>query len=80
VDAELTETVPDGIETENPSGADRVTAKLDDPHPTSLLNTSIAYESCWPGIPHAPGAPHAHMLSIETAGALGVHVVVVPPP
>jgi hypothetical protein len=72
--------VLDGIETEKPSGAENDTVKLDDPQPASLLNTSIAYVSTWPGVPHDPGAAHAQVLSIEARGAPGVHVDVVPPP
>jgi hypothetical protein len=71
--------VLDGIETENPLGAKTVTTKFDDPQPTSLLKTSIAYLSSWPGIPHDPGDPHAHVLSIDARGALAVHPDVVPP-
>jgi hypothetical protein len=62
--------VLDGIETENPLGAENVTTKLDEPQPTSLLKTSIAYLSCWPGRPHDPGDAQAQVLSIEARGAL----------
>ncbi len=69
-----------GIDTENPLGAEMLTAKLDEPHPTSSLMTLTMYVSCCPGTPHDPGAPHAQVLSTETRGALGVHVDVVLPP
>jgi hypothetical protein len=59
-----------GIETVNPSGADTSTVKLVEPQPTSLLKTSIAYVSVCPGVPHDPGDPQAHVLSIDVRGAL----------
>jgi hypothetical protein len=62
--------VLDGIETENPLGAEKVTTKLDEAQPTSLLKTSIAYLSCWPGRPHEPVDPQAQLLSIEARGSL----------
>jgi hypothetical protein len=42
VDAELSVIVFVGIETENPSGAENLTVKVDEPQPMSLLKTSIA--------------------------------------
>jgi hypothetical protein len=63
---ELSVMVLDGIETANPLGAENVTAKVDDPQPTSLLLTPIAYLNCWPGIPHDAGDAHAQVLAMET--------------
>jgi hypothetical protein len=59
IDLELRLMLLVGSETENPEGAETLTAKLDELQPESLFVTFTAYLSGCPGIPQEPQAAHA---------------------